>query len=572
MLRRSPGSRTTEAGSDSADSSGPRPGAGLSRRKVFTGAVGAAAATATAGALLSETASPALAAGGRTMLARRGVALAALQGTTVESGAVAPAVVVLTDAATIALDASRGNDFRVTIAGDRTISNPSNPTDGQKIVLQVTQGSGGSWALTWGSAYQFSDGLPQPVLSTKAGDTDLLAFIYNQAQQKWLLVAFVNGFASTVVPPPKGTYRLFPSTNGPSSPVSFSGPFMAGIQFQVTTGGVWFDGFWWWVCPTGQSTAPQTFALWNVFNDNGAGNLIPGATATSGTLTAGQWNFVPLKNPIPLAVGACYNACTGFSGSFPDTTNQFGGGQPYQGGITNGPLMAFSDQTGSNPVPFSLPQGVFSVAGSDPTAFMPENGNKSDNLWIDLQVETNAPAGTSYRLWPSYPTLPGAAQSGPVPYTLATEFQLSQACTLDNIWFYSGAGAGDLPTRCGIWNVSSQSVVSGTDKTSPSWSGAAGSGWVACSYSGVTLPAGDYKVAAYYGGQNKWFQFVTGYWANGGPGAAGISTGPLTAPNVANATSPGQSTYGEGSWTYPQTYGAAGNGENYWIDVEVTPS
>ena len=38
--------------------------------------------------------------------------------------------------------------------------------------------------------------------------------------------------------PAKGTYRLFPSTNGPSSPVSYSGPFMAGVLFKVTTGGM----------------------------------------------------------------------------------------------------------------------------------------------------------------------------------------------------------------------------------------------------------------------------------------------------------------------------------------------
>ena len=86
-----------------------------------------------------------------------------------ESGALAPAVVSLTDAATIAVDASLGNDFRVTIAGNRTMGNPANPSDGQKITFQVTQGSGGSFTLTWGSAYEFSAGLPQPTLSTDGG-------------------------------------------------------------------------------------------------------------------------------------------------------------------------------------------------------------------------------------------------------------------------------------------------------------------------------------------------------------------------------------------------------------------
>ncbi len=135
--------------------------------------------------LTAATSSPALAAG-RTVLAG--------QATTVEQGAVAPAVVMLTDAATIAVDASLGNDFRVTIGGNRTMGSPSNPVDGQEMIFQVTQGAGGSAVITWDSGYEFSAGLPQPTLSTTAGQTDLLGFIYNAAKGKWLLAAFLNGF------------------------------------------------------------------------------------------------------------------------------------------------------------------------------------------------------------------------------------------------------------------------------------------------------------------------------------------------------------------------------------------
>ena len=263
-------------------------------------------------------------------------ARAATTATTVEQGAIAPTVVVLTDAATIVLDASQGNDYRVTIAGNRTLGNPSNPADGQKIVVQVTQGSGGGFTLSYGGGFEFSTGLPQPALSTTAGDTDLLAFIYNAAKGKWLLAAFVAGFASTTVTMPQGTFRLFPSTNGPSTPVSYGGPFLAGVLFEVTTGGIWFDGYWWWVCPSGQSTTAQPFALWAVYNGGSGGALVPGSTVTSGTLVAGQWNYVPLPSPIPLAMGACYNACTGFTGSFPDTNGQYGSGGSYAPGSPTG--------------------------------------------------------------------------------------------------------------------------------------------------------------------------------------------------------------------------------------------
>jgi hypothetical protein len=536
-----------------------------SRRKIFKQAAGVAAAGAAGGSVLTGIiASPARAATGSAAL---------MQATTVEQGALAPAVVVLTDAGTITLDASQGNDFRVTIAGNRTLGNPANPTDGQKIVVQVTQGNGSSngYTLAYGSGYQFSAGLPQPTLSTTAGDTDLLAFVYNAQKGKWLLAAFLAGFTTTTITPPQGTFRLFPSTNGPSSPVSYGGPFMAGVLFEVTTGGIWFDGYWWWVCPSGQPTASQKFALWAIYNGGLGAALVPGSTATSGTLAAGQWNYVPLNNPIPLAIGACYNACTGFTGSFPDTNGQYGSGGAYSAGIVNGPLTAFSDQSGTQAAPFNMSQGVFGVSGTDPTVSPPANGSNSANFWMDLQVDTNPPAGATYRLWPGYPTLPGGASGDTTGYTLATEFQLSKSCTLDKIWFYSSANAAALPTRCAIWSVSSQSVVSGTDNTSPSWSGAAASGWVSCAYSGVTLPAGDYKVAVFNGGGSKWYQVTINYWGSGGAGANGITAGPLTAPGLSGATGPGQSTYNPGSWAYPQTYGSASNGENFWIDVEVTP-
>jgi hypothetical protein len=90
------------------------------------------------------------------------------------------------------------------------------------------------------------------------------------------------------------TYRLFPSASGPSSPVSYSGPFIAGVVFEVNIGAIWLEGYWWWVCDSGQSTAPQTFALWQQASAE-AGMLVSDATVTSGTLTAGQWNFIPLS-------------------------------------------------------------------------------------------------------------------------------------------------------------------------------------------------------------------------------------------------------------------------------------
>lgn len=113
--------------------------------------------------------------------------------TKITAGYVAPAVVGLADTATIAVNAALGNDFRVTIAGNRAIANPTGAVDGQRITLQVTQGSGGSFSLTWGSQYLFG-AAGAPVLSAAGGATDVLGFIYNAALASWLCVGSALGF------------------------------------------------------------------------------------------------------------------------------------------------------------------------------------------------------------------------------------------------------------------------------------------------------------------------------------------------------------------------------------------
>jgi hypothetical protein len=112
--------------------------------------------------------------------------------TTITAGLVAPAVVLLVDAPVIAVNAALGNDFRVTILGDRTVANPTGGVDGQRITFQVTQGAGAPFRLTWSSAYKFGvAGLP--TLSEAGGRTDVIGFIYNQSFGRWLCVGAALG-------------------------------------------------------------------------------------------------------------------------------------------------------------------------------------------------------------------------------------------------------------------------------------------------------------------------------------------------------------------------------------------
>ena len=109
-------------------------------------------------------------------------------------GYLAPAVVTLTDAATITVDASLGNHMRVTLAGNRTLGNPTNSVDGQQLMFEVIQDATGSRTLAYGTNYAFSTDLPSPTLTTTASKRDLLSFTYSGSMSKWMFKGIIHGF------------------------------------------------------------------------------------------------------------------------------------------------------------------------------------------------------------------------------------------------------------------------------------------------------------------------------------------------------------------------------------------
>jgi hypothetical protein len=85
------------------------------------------------------------------------------------------AAFALTDAATIAVDASQSNSFSVTLGGNRTISNPIALVDGYTYVFAIKQDATGSRTVTWGSKFKWP-GATAPTLSTGANKTDIFTF------------------------------------------------------------------------------------------------------------------------------------------------------------------------------------------------------------------------------------------------------------------------------------------------------------------------------------------------------------------------------------------------------------
>jgi hypothetical protein len=115
---------------------------------------------------------------------------------------VAPHVATLTDAATVAVNAALGNDYRLLttsgVGASRTIGAPSSPVDGQAITIDVQQASsGGPYTVTWASGaggYSFgTDGAP--TLSTGANAVDTIGFRYHAGLGKWICLGWKLGFA-----------------------------------------------------------------------------------------------------------------------------------------------------------------------------------------------------------------------------------------------------------------------------------------------------------------------------------------------------------------------------------------
>ena len=91
-------------------------------------------------------------------------------------------VVTLSDGANIALNMDIGFNFVVTLAGNRTLDNPTNNDPGQSGFIKVIQDGTGSRTLAYGSEYKFTGGV-DPILSTAANAIDYLFYTVVTATQ-----------------------------------------------------------------------------------------------------------------------------------------------------------------------------------------------------------------------------------------------------------------------------------------------------------------------------------------------------------------------------------------------------
>lgn len=110
------------------------------------------------------------------------------------SGRLVETPVTLTDAATIATNAALGNWFRVTLGGNRTLGNPTNPADGQKIVWELIQDATGTRTITLDTAFALGTDLSAVTLTTTANKRDFLGAVYNSTAAKWYVLSLSRGY------------------------------------------------------------------------------------------------------------------------------------------------------------------------------------------------------------------------------------------------------------------------------------------------------------------------------------------------------------------------------------------
>jgi hypothetical protein len=406
------------------------------------------------------------------------------------------------------------------------------------------------------------------------------------------------------------TYRLFPSTNGPSAATSQGSSFVTGLCFTLTNFS-WFEGYWLWVCNTGQSTAPVKCALWspqNYANVPNSGYVVPGSVVTSGTLTAGQWNYIPLPKPIPLAAGrgpqgaydVSYLAAIGVNGPCGTTTTWWS--TNASNGITSGPLFGYGTASGFQP-PTGSDQNCYTGSGNDPSLVMPNTGNENgDQFWLDVQISNTASYSGNYRLFPGVYTSPNNVQTdASVAYSVAVETDISQPVNALYVHYFVPQGAvtaAGLATSVKIWDTSTQTAVAHI--SNPTWTAEDGTAppafsstvgfWVKAAFpAGTVISAGKYRVSVYNanganGGWNAHDASSNWFVSGAGPYGNGFTWGPITAPNQATAqlanyypgtgsgTTGGQPVFAySGTDIYPTYTTGTNPAQNYWVDLEVFP-
>ena len=91
------------------------------------------------------------------------------------SGPVKSFITTLTDAASVAVSMNTGNNFLVTLGGNRTLAAPSNATTGQTGSIYVIQDATGGRTLSYNAVWKFPGG-SAPAATSTSGAVDMIVY------------------------------------------------------------------------------------------------------------------------------------------------------------------------------------------------------------------------------------------------------------------------------------------------------------------------------------------------------------------------------------------------------------
>jgi hypothetical protein len=106
-------------------------------------------------------------------------------GAQISGSKIRPSTTPLTDAATITVNATAGNQFTVTLGGNRTLGNPINAYNGQILLFVVRQDATGNRTLAADTKYRFNDVFSDFELNAAATKTTYIICRYHSTDDKF---------------------------------------------------------------------------------------------------------------------------------------------------------------------------------------------------------------------------------------------------------------------------------------------------------------------------------------------------------------------------------------------------
>ncbi|MBX3580849.1 MAG: hypothetical protein KF810_02995 [Rhizobiaceae bacterium] len=99
-------------------------------------------------------------------------------------------LVTISDSASPSFNAQSGitQVARLTATANRTLAAPTNPSDGQKLIIEHTA-SGGARTIGFATSAGAFDLRGKTIEATPSGETDYFGFVYNAAADRWRLLA-----------------------------------------------------------------------------------------------------------------------------------------------------------------------------------------------------------------------------------------------------------------------------------------------------------------------------------------------------------------------------------------------